>query len=502
MSQSQSVIETPAFTGFSELRWSKRFQPFFLEPDGRVPDRLDGLELAQNDRDSWVVFVARDALAPHRFRAHVEAQTLERHDVDVFYGDDLAFGEPPSRQYRLKPSFDLAQLVAQDYIATPLIVRGSALHKLGGLRIEMGDACLYDLLLRAQKIGLGVERIPQLLMARPGKRQETSLAARRAALQAWIGSRPLEIAEGLTPTSLQLRRSFETFPPVTLVVPTCQAAAGSAQPFVVQLLDSLAATDWPMDKLSVLIGDDSPHGQIFAGERWPFAVTRVPTPRPADQPFNFAAKMNQLWRLATTEHLVLMNDDVKVRSPGWLKALMTFALDRDVGGVGARLVFPDGTLQHAGVVGGLFGTAAHAWFGSPADLPTYQDWALIQREWSSVTGAVFATRRSVMSEVNGFDERLTLEFNDIDLCLRMRLLGYRIVYTPFAELMHREKASRRDTLPAAEEVALFLNRWRDFLDNDPAYHPALSRDQPCPEPLYTAALNAPEPGSFPASAAS
>lgn len=88
-----------------------------------------------------------------------------------------------------------------------------------------------------------------------------------------------------------------------------------------------------------------------------------------------------------------------------------------------------------------------------------------------VTGALFATRRSVLDALNGFDERFTLEFNDVDLCLRMKLLGYRIVYTPFAELVHYEMASRGTTLPPGDEVALFLKHWSELLDNDPAFHP-------------------------------
>ncbi|MDB5445130.1 MAG: hypothetical protein JWQ97_447, partial [Phenylobacterium sp.] len=294
---------------------------------------------------------------------------------------------------------------------------------------------------------------------------------------------PLEIADGLTPGSLQLRRRFASFPPVTLVIPTRQSGPARRAPFVVELLDGLARTDWPMDRLVALIGDDSAEAGALASGRWPFEVRRVPTPRPAGAPFDYAAKMNQLWRMAETEHLVLMNDDVAVRSPDWLKALMTFAMDRDVGGVGARLLFPDDRVQHAGVIGGLFGSAVHGWFGLPAEAPTYQDWTLVQREWSMVTGAVFATRRAVMEAANGFDPRFTLEFNDVDLCLRLRLLGHRIVYTPFAEMTHREKASRGETLPAAQEVALFLNRWRELLADDPAYHPALTRDRPSPEPI-------------------
>jgi GT2 family glycosyltransferase len=93
-----------------------------------------------------------------------------------------------------------------------------------------------------------------------------------------------------------------------------------------------------------------------------------------------------------------------------------------------------------------------------------------------VTGALFATRRSVLEEVDGFEERFSLEFNDTDLCLRIRALGYRIVCTPMAEMIHSEKASRGERLPPGEDVALFLSRWKSWFDADPAWHPNLRRD--------------------------
>jgi GT2 family glycosyltransferase len=153
---------------------------------------------------------------------------------------------------------------------------------------------------------------------------------------------------------------------------------------------------------------------------------------------------------------------------------MTFAVSEDVGGVGARLLYPNDTIQHAGMPGGVFGTCTHAFIGRPAALRTYQNWAEVHREWSMVTGAVFAVRKDVLRRVLGFDERFSLDFNDVDLCLRLRVLGYRIIYTPFAELTHYERASRQ-AISAAEEVAQFIERWQDLLKDDPAYHPRLTR---------------------------
>lgn len=463
---------------FGERRWEAPFVGAPLVPGGWTSA---GAPPAVDD-DQWAVFAQADALVAPSFSRLLHAAILARPDVALFYGDDVALGLPGVEELRLKPAFDQPLLIAQDYVGAPLIVRGAALRRLGGLRPEAGAAALYDLVLRASAAGLAIERIPQVLAAYPQARPATPLADRRRAVTDWLGSAPFEVQGGLTPETLQLRRRFDRFPPVTLVIPTRQSGPKRGAPYVAELLDSLVATDWPREAMTVLVGDDSPREETFAPGRWPFPVRRIATPRAADEPFNYAAKMNRLWRAAGTEHLVLLNDDVTALSPGWLKALMTFAMEADVGGVGARLLFPDGRLQHAGVAA-LHGAAAHLWSGRPAERPTYQDWAVVHREWSMVTGAVFATRRSVMEAVDGFDERFAVEFNDLDLCLRMRLLGRRIVYTPFAPMSHREMASRGTAPPAGEQIALFLNRWRDYLADDPAWHPRLSRDRADPAPV-------------------
>jgi GT2 family glycosyltransferase len=427
-----------------------------------------------------VVFAQADTLLAPAAQFIIKAQIADRPDVEIFYADDAALGEAGlDRRLRLKPSFDPALLIATDYIGAPLIVRAAALERLGGLRPAAGEAGLYDLVLRASRLGMPIGRIPHVLIAYPDKRPAISTASRRQPAQAWAASRNGDVVEGLGPDLLRLQKRFDAHPAVTLVVPTRQsrkAGAGRGRPLILDLLDSLARTDWPMDRLHVLIGDDHPDLSIYQGEARPFQLRVVPTPRPPGEPFNYAAKMNTLWRQAQTEHLVFMNDDVEVTSPGWLKALLTFSTDPQVGGVGARLLYPDGRLQHAGVIGGLFGACAHAWLNQPADQPTYQDWAIVHKAWSIVTGAVFATRRAAMEAVNGFDERFSLEFNDVDLCLRLGLAGLSIVYTPHAELKHEEKASREEARPPGPDVALFLDRWRGWLADDPCYHPRLTRD--------------------------
>ena len=440
--------------------------------DGALPEDLPA------DRDHWLVLAPRDTvLSPLLERDWREAAEA-RPDVGIFYGDDFAAGEDRGiDQLRLKPAFDLTLLAAQDYIGAPLIVRGSVLAELG-LRTEMGAAVLDDLLFRAHGAGVSIERITKVLLAHRGARPRIEPAVRHAMLAAQPQFAAHDFRPGRAPGTLVHWRRFDSaFPEVSLVIPTRRSTVpGGRTSYVERLLKGIGEADWPMDRLTVIIGDDIAGEPAWAKRTWPFALRWIETPRETNEPFNYAAKMNQLWRAAATEQIVFMNDDLLPVDPGWLKALVGFAMDENVGGVGARLLYEDGRLQHAGI-GPLLGGVAHMWAERRREAGTYGDWALVQREWSMVTGALFATRRSLMEAVNGFDEQFTLEYNDVDLCLRLRSLGYRIVCTPAAEMIHAEKASRGETPAAGDQFALFHQRWRSWLNADPSWHPRLRRDQ-------------------------
>jgi glycosyltransferase involved in cell wall biosynthesis len=424
-----------------------------LEPDGTpIPGHTSVPGHVAQDRDHWIGFMPSGALLNPLYAPIVEAQAARRPDVSIFYADDIAVETAEAvDQLRLKPEFDVTLLAAQDYVGAPVIVRGSALAALGGIRPEMRTAATADLLFRAHAAGMSIARIPQVLLAHPGARVRATVEDYRAMLAAQPRHAGHDIVAGRTPETLMLRRRFVSgnAPPVTLILPTRRSLIpGTDSSYVEQLLERIAAADWPVERLTVIVGDDVAGEPDWARADWPFTLRRIETPRGPGERFNYAAKMNQLWRLATTEQIVFMNDDLRPTEAGWLKALQTFAVDEGVGGVGARLMFEDGSLQHAGLVPHGLG-AAHAWVFRPRVAGTYQDWALVQREWSMVTGALFATRRSLMEQVGGFDEQFSLEFNDTDLCLRLRTLGYRIVCTPDAEMVHVEKASRGETLPPA-----------------------------------------------------
>lgn len=456
------------------IRFGRGLTVLILAPDG-VLDREFPADLP-SDRDEWIVLAPRESrLSPMLEREWRDAIDA-RPDAGIFYGDDVASGEGRALdQLRLKPTFDLTLLAAQDYIGAPLIVRASLLAELG-LRSDMGAALLDDLLLRAHHAGVSIVRIPKVLLAYPGARPQADPTER----QAMLARQPLfahhRFVPGKVEGSLSQQRRFDEYPFVSLLIPTRRSKLpGSRTAYVERLLKAIGDTEWPMDKLTVIVGDDIDGEPAWAKRSWPFTLRRIETLRGADEPFNYAAKMNLLWRAAETEQIVMMNDDLLPIDGGWLRALVGFALDDSVGGVGARLLYADGKLQHAGVAP-LFGAIAHAWAARETSHATYQDWASVQREWSAVTGALFATRRSVMERIDGFDEQFSLEYNDIDMCLRIRALGFRIICTPDATMVHAERASRGDMEVAGDQYAAFHQRWVGWLNDDPSWHPGLRRD--------------------------
>jgi GT2 family glycosyltransferase len=178
--------------------------------------------------------------------------------------------------------------------------------------------------------------------------------------------------------------------------------------------------------------------------------------------------------------LVFLNDDIEIITAGWLRELVSIAIQPGVGAVGAMLYYPDNHIQHAGVIIGLGGVAGHAYSRKPRGYPGDKCRALLVQELSAVTAACMAIKRDRFEDVCGFDESLAVAFNDVDLCLRLSRKGYHNIWTPNAELYHHESLTRgSDTTPSKRrrfeaEVDAMRARWGDTLLSDPYYHPALS----------------------------
>jgi hypothetical protein len=448
-----------------------------LETDSDIAGKF--LALPKTD---FVLVIPSGALVRADILEEFEKAIASRPDASIFYAEEiLTQQESGINKHLCKPEFNLPMLVAVNFIGFPVAIRMKSLYELLSSSPGTFPLSLYTLLVRAAVKGIKFKRIPSFLLTTRTAYPSLSVRVRLQILNEEFSSSSssYEFAQGLAEGTIQMRKAFKSHPPVTIVVPTNRSRGKGpdhGRPLILNMLDSLAESTWPSDKIEVLIGDDVGTGDIYDSRSWPFRLKVVDTSRKGTS-FNYAHKMNELWRMSRTEHLILMNDDIVVNSKDFIEALLTFSTDDDVGGCGACLLFPNGNYQHAGMVGGIFEVFAHPWYNRPTNVATYGDWAVIHREYSAVTGAVFATRRSILEKINGFDEFFSLDFNDVDMCLRMKLLGYRIVYTPFANLTHHETASRVGQFAPGDQILTFLTKWRDVIKGDPMYSPNLSRDR-------------------------
>jgi O-antigen biosynthesis protein len=286
-------------------------------------------------------------------------------------------------------------------------------------------------------------------------------------------------AEGRAPPHGEKARPRSTTtsgPRVSLIVPTRDNAG-----MLATCIHSIRSQT-RYDNYEILIIDNGSVEEstksIFAALRSDPAIRVLPRP----EPFNFSRLNNSAAREATGTILGLINNDIEVQREDWLDEMVALAMRPEAGCVGAKLLYPDGRIQHGGVVLGLYGVAGHAHRFARADDPGYLDRLRAVQNVSAVTAACLLVRKELFDAVGGLDEALAVAFNDVDFCLKVRDAGYLNLWTPFAELIHHESVSRgRDLTPAkakrfADEYAIMQRRWGEQLLNDPYYSPHLTYD--------------------------
>jgi GT2 family glycosyltransferase len=262
-------------------------------------------------------------------------------------------------------------------------------------------------------------------------------------------------------------------PEVSVIIPTRNRAE-----LVRKCLEGLNRTDYPNPEIIVVDNDsDEPEALAYFDQlrNEGIAVIRI------EGDFNYSALNNAAVRTAHGEFLCFLNNDIEIIEPDWLQWLVSQAARPDIGAAGARLLYPDGTLQHAGVFIGIGGGAAHAHRFLKADERGYFDRSRLPQRVSAVTGACLVVSREKFSAVGGFDEtNFRVAFNDIDLCLKLNQRGWQSFYEPRATLVHHESKSRGsdkakgNRVRFADELSALKRIWHTDEQRDPFHHPQLS----------------------------
>ena len=278
----------------------------------------------------------------------------------------------------------------------------------------------------------------------------------------------------LTPEWIRVSYALpRDLPLVSVIIPT----RNRASLLKVAAASVLNTTEWPRDRLELIIADNGSTEQDALDLLGVLAEDERVHIESQPGPFNFARLNNHAIARSRGDIIVLLNNDVEVQDPNWLTEMVKLARLREVGAVGAKLIYPDGRVQHGGVATGPDGIAAHILSGLDARDPGYFGQLGLTRALSAVTAACMVTRRVVYDEVSGFDEEFAVAFNDVDFCLRLQDFGYRVVWTPDAVLVHHESASRSadyedGRLPDAQlEWQKLKSRWGSTLDQDPYHNP-------------------------------
>jgi GT2 family glycosyltransferase len=409
-----------------------------------------------------------------------------RPEVGMLYTDEDKIDVDGHRQAPyFKPDFDPLLLLGQNYLGHLIFYRHDLVKEVGGYRVGFEGSQDWDLSLRVSEL-LSAEQVvhlPRVLYhwrAHPGStagamsaKPYATLAGRRAvvdhlARQRQSGDVITNPATGWHRIKWHLPSQA---PKVSIIVPTRDGRLLS------RCLDSVfRLTAYPNYEIVVIDNGSLGRGTLDYLRAQEHLVRVIRDERP----FNYSALNNFAASRSDGDVLCLLNDDCEVTSTEWLDELVGQLSQDGVGAVGAKLLYPDGRIQHAGVVLGLDGVAGHVHRLSDRMASGHGGRLHLAQSFSAVTAACMVVRREAWEQVGGLDaENLPVAFNDVDLCLRIREAGWRIVWSPFAEMIHHESVTRgEDTGDKAErfarECAYMKTRWDKELRCDPAYNPNLS----------------------------
>ena len=413
--------------------------------------------------------------------------------ADLVYTDENTFHETPRDAFlpHFKPDFAPDTLRGNNYICHFTAFSRDLLDKAGGgFRSAFDGSQDYDLILRLTEQAERIVHIPKVLYY--WRAHEASVAesvgakpyviqAAHRALEEHLARTGLEgeVLDSPVPSIYQIRYALKETPLVSVLIPNKDHITD-----LERCVDSIREkTTYPRYEL-IIIENNSTEEATF---RYYEELRKDERIRVVARtgPFNYSAVNNFGFREAKGGQILLLNNDTEVISPDWLQEMLMYAQRPDVGAVGAKLLYPDGTIQHAGLGIGIKHLAGHYHRHFPGDHPGYMGRLVYAQNMSAVTAACMMVPREVYEELGGLDENYSVVFNDVDFCLRIRESGRLIVWTPRAELYHHESASRGSDEDTPEKLAFFKaetkkfqTQWNAFLTRgDPYYNLNLTRKE-------------------------
>jgi GT2 family glycosyltransferase len=428
-----------------------------------------------------------DLLAP--FALFEVVKEINQSNSELIYSDEDKINELEERYDPFfKPDFSLELLRCQNYICHLLVLKTSLFNKIGGFRLGFDGSQDYDLILRAVEKTTKISHIPKILYhwkVVPGSTAGDNVAkpyvfeSSRKLLQEHYNRSGYNIkaTDGLLFGTYSNVSYIPGLPLVSILIPNKDHVEDLSK-----CISSVISKTTYKNYEIIIIENNSQQQETF--EYYEYLKNNYKHINVIEFPqneFNFSALNNFGAKFARGSVLILLNNDTEVITPDWIQNMLVFIRRKEIGVVGAKLYYPDNTIQHAGVILGLGGVAGHHHIRFSRDDEGYFGRLKLIHNTTIVTAACMMIRRDVFEQVGGLDEAYKVAFNDVDFCMKVRKAGYLIVWTPYAELYHYESKSRgyEDTPEKQErfqsEVERFKTLWKKELEaGDPYYNKNLS----------------------------
>lgn len=418
------------------------------------------------------------------------ASIISKDGADLIYTDEATFRFSPVTAYspHYKPDFSPDLLRSYNYICHLTVFSRKLFDEVGGsLHAAYEGSQDYDLILRLSEAARCIRHIPKVLyfwrahrgsVAFDPQEKPYAIGAAKRALEAHLSRIGLKgrVEDAAAPSTYRIRYELRGCPRVSILIPT-KDHVDMLERCLASIRDQTTYRNYEI----VLIENNSIEQKTFSyyealKEQYP--KVRLLTWKGA---FHYSAINNFAMEQAEGEYVILLNNDVEILTPDWIEEMLMLAQREDVGAVGALLYYPDGSVQHAGVILGIGGVAGHAHKHFVAEDTGYFYRLSVVQNLSAVTGACMMLPIALLRELGGLSEDFSVAFNDVDLCMRIRRAGYQILFTPYARALHHESLSRgpEDT-PEKQarflgERTRFLEIWSEELEaGDPYYHPNLT----------------------------
>lgn len=410
-------------------------------------------------------------------------------NVDFIYSDEDKIDSKGVRfSPCFKPDWSPEYFYSCMYTCHLGVYRASLIREIDGFKSEYNGSQDYDLVLRLVEKARNIHHIPKILYhwrsiassaASGSQAKPWAYTAGRKALQAMLERSPYpgRVEETPNPGIYRVRRDIIGHPQISVIIPSAGTrivTPNGSLCLVENCIHSIQhLSTYRHFEIIVVDGYDIPESTSAR-----IASPNVQLVRSHD-PFNFSTRINIGAAKARGEFLLLLNDDTQVITPDWMESMLELAQQKQIGAVGAKLLFPDGRIQHVGVMI-QDGNPSHAFYGFDSEHPGYYCSNIAIRNYLAVTAACLMMRQEVFEQLGGLDEEFPLNYNDVDLCLKAHQAGYRNVVTPYAQLIHYESASRQKGLRPGE-WSKFNQKWNNYLQTlgeDPYYNRNLSYKAP------------------------